>query len=231
MTQQLSRLQTSKQQKDLPAFKQILAELLPELKSYVQGRLRSAERQGSIPENLYSATDIVDEIYLELFEEDSDLALDPILLKTRLFQLADQRLDKLVTQEADWNSRKVPVEEIIQEEIKLLRESFYPEEAFDDIGYHKDEAKAKLYLAEEGFEDQLLDWLALAQAVAQDTRLCRKLARVYDNLPPLSKSILELKLYGGLTVEEIADIRNLAAEDVTAILEEIKDLFRRCLKE
>ncbi|HEB77086.1 MAG TPA: hypothetical protein ENI90_00980 [Methylothermaceae bacterium] len=229
MKQDLRALKVHKQSQDRQAFFQVLTEFLPQLKSYVAARLRYAEYLGLIPTRAYFPSDIVDDIYLEIYERFSDADLDPDRLKIRMFKLANRRLEKIIRQEAQWQERKIPVEEIVREELRSLEETFYPEEVFDDISYHQEELQSKILLLEEGFEADLLDFLELDRTLSRDEEKRRLLAKVYESLPPLSRIILELKINGNLTVEEIADVREMDVEEVEAILEAVKKRFRQAL--
>ncbi len=229
MTQALTALKTSKARQDRQAFNEILQRFLPQLKPYIAARLRYAEHVGLIPQRMYFPSDIVDEIYLEVFEHFSDADLDPRKLKIRLFKLADAKLAQIIKEEAQWQERKVPIGDIVREELKSLEENFYPEEVFDDIEYRQDEYRPKLLLLEEGFEGDLLDFLELDRQLRQESEKRRLLAQVYDSLPPLSRIVLELKVNGNLTVEEIADVREMDVEEVEALLTAVKRRFRRAM--
>ena len=229
MAQDLTALKTHKEKQDLQAFTATLMQFLPQLKPYVAARLRYAEHVGLIPRRLYFPSDIVDEIYLDVFEDFGEADLDPQKLKVRLFKLADAKLARIIKEEAQWQERKVSIEDIVREELKSLEETFYPEEVFDDIEYKQDEYRPKLLLLEEGFEGDLLDFLDLDRTLAQDSKNRQLLAQAYESLPPLSRIILELKVNGNLTVEEIADVREMDVEEVEAILEAVKKRFRQAL--
>ena len=229
MSHHLSNLQTHRQIGNRQAFNEVLANFLPQLKPYIAARLRYAEYLGLIPRRMYLPDDIADDVYLEVYENFSQQDLDPKQLKRRLFKLADQYLEKILKEESQWQERKVPVHEIIQEEVKTLEETFYPEEVFDDIEYQQEAYRSKLFLLEEGFEEDLLDFLSLEKSKAQDAKIRQLLAQAYQSLPPMSRIILELKVNGGLTEEEIADIREMKVEEVETILEAVKKRFRNAL--
>ncbi len=229
MKANLSQLKAHKQNQDRQSFFRVLTDFLPRLKGYVAARLRHAERSGLIPSRAYSPGDIVDGVYLEIYEHFSDEDLDPKRLKIRLFRAADRCLEKVIRQEAQWQERKVPIETIVREELKSLEETFYPEEVFEDIDYQQENYQPKLLLLEEGFEDDLLDFLDLDRALRRSEKKRQLLAKVYDSLPPLSRAILELRINGNLTVEEIAEVREMDVEEVEAILEAVKERFRQAL--
>ncbi len=229
MALNLNNLKIHHQDQNQQAFNDVLAEFLPQLKPYIAARLRYAEFSGLIPQRMYFPSDIADEVYLEVFENFSQQDLDPKQLKIRLFKLADQRLEKILKEEAQWQERKVSIHEIVREEVKSLEETFYPEEVFDDIEYQQKAYRPKLFLLEEGFETDLLDFLELEHSKAKDIKTRQLLAQAYQSLPPMSRIILELKVNGGLSEEEIADIREMKAEEVAAILEAVKKRFRNAL--
>ena len=232
----LQALQVHKDNNDRAAFNHVLAEFLPQLKRYVANRLRMAVRKGWIPKGMYEPMDIVDEVYLGVFEQFSEADMDPAKLRIRLFQLAERKLEEIIRQERV-HMRDLSIEELAAQELKTLEERITADaegevvfiEELDDISYHLEDDRPKVWLLDEGFEKELLDVLDLPREILEDKARRGVLAQTYQNLPVLSRIVLELRTRGGLSVSEIAEVRGMSVAQVDALLRAIRDRFHRAL--
>ena len=232
----LQALQTHKHNNDRAAFNKVLEEFLPQLKRYVANRLRTAVRKGWIPKGMYDPMDIVDEVYLEVFEQFSEADMEPAKLRIRLFQLAERKLAEIIEQERE-HMRDLSIEALMEQELKTLEEHITADadgevvfiEELDDISYHLDDDKPKVWLLDEGFEEELLEVLDLPKEILQDKAKRSVLAQTYQNLPTLSRIVLELRTRGGLSVAEIAEVRGMDEKQVEQLLAATKDRFHRAL--
>ncbi len=232
----LQALQTHKHNNDRAAFNKVLEEFLPQLKRYVANRLRTAVRKGWIPKGMYDPMDIVDEVYLEVFEQFSEADMEPAKLRIRLFQLAERKLAEIIEQERE-HMRDLSIEALMEQELKTLEEHITADadgevvfiEELDDISYHLDDDKPKVWLLDEGFEEELLEVLDLPKEILQDKAKRGVLAQTYQNLPTLSRIVLELRTRGGLSVAEIAEVRGMDEKQVEQLLAATKDRFHRAL--
>jgi RNA polymerase sigma factor (sigma-70 family) len=232
----LQALQTHKNNNDRAGFNKVLEAFLPQLKRYVANRLRHAVRKGWIPKGMYEPMDIVDEVYLAVFEQFSEADMAPDKLRVRLFQLAEQKLDEIISQERE-HLRDLSIEELAAQELKTLEEHITADaegevvfvEELDDISYHLDDDKPKVWLLDEGFEEELLAVLDLPREILQDKAKRQILAQTYQNLPTLSRIVLELRTRGGLSVMEIAQVRGLSETQVQQLLDAVRARFRRAL--
>ncbi len=231
----INTLAQHRQNADREAFNAVLNEFLPKLRKYVANRLRTAVRKGWVPRGMYDPMDIVDEVYLAVYEQ-FDETMTPEQLRVRLFQLADEKLEAIIEQERE-HMKDLSIEALAARELKELEEHITADaegevvfvEELDDISYHLDDDRPKVYLLDEGFEEELVEALDLPREILGDREKRQVLAQTYQNLPTLSRIILDLRTRGGLVIEEIAEVRGMAVEDVQQVLAAIKDRFHRAL--
>ena len=235
MTDHIATLKNQKAHADQRAFFFTLEEIAPGLRSYIRQRLRSAERRGLIPAGLYAPDDVMDDVLLAAYEGFDALPDDAGQLRVRLFQLADERLDAIIAQEA-WHQRAVRLEDILAEEMRMMDE--IPQMTVDADGdivlvEELDDAEIEppepeIVLLEDSFEDEIIEAMGVERAkVKADEAQRALLTHLYDRLPEQSRILLDLWTRGRLTVEEIAQVRGLEVEQVRAILERIRAEFQR----
>jgi hypothetical protein len=100
MQERMNALQEHHEKEDRTAFFEQLIDIAPGLESYVRNRLRTAEHNGLIPAGLYAPDDILDEVYLYAYEHFEEMPADESGLRVMLFQLANDRLDAIIREEA-----------------------------------------------------------------------------------------------------------------------------------
>lgn len=231
----MEALMQHKHKQDQQAFYAALNELFPQLKHYVANRLRTAVRKGWVPRGMYEPLDIVDEIYAQVYAS-FDARIDEQALKTLLFKLADQKLEEIIQQERA-HMRDLSIEVLAEKELEALEEHMTADaegevvfvEELDDISYHQQTDKPKIYLLDEAFEEELLNVLDLPRKVLEDAMLRKKLAYTYQTLPTLSRIVLDLRTRGGLSTEAVAQIRGMQVDKVARLEAAIRARFYRAL--
>jgi len=236
MTAPIANLKTYKAQANQDAFFLTLEDIAPGLRNYIKQRLRSAERRRLLPARFYAPDDVLHEVFLAAYERFDAMPQDVEKLRVMLFQLANERLDELITQES-WHRRAVRLEDILADEMKMMDE--IPQMTVDADGEivlveELDDAEAappepEIILLEESFEDEILGAVGVERDVMDDDLLRVLLARLYDHLPEQSRILLDLWTRGRLTVEEIAQVRDVDVTQVRETLERIRAEFRRWL--
>jgi len=223
---------TSKKGSPTEDLSAIITSCLPPVKRYVANRLRMAIIDDILTPGKYRVEDITDEIYIRLKEEFDGGRLSPDQVKLKMFMLADRQLEEILAEEYV-HGEDVSVEEIVAEELKSLNEKYSTEadgdlvfyEDLDDISYRNDEEQKTIFLLEPGFETKLITALDLEQNRAEAAEARNILARVYQRLPALIGSILDLHTAGGLSIKEIAAVRKMNAGDVDRIIHRVRVHF------
>ncbi len=235
MQEPMTILKQSHELADREAFFRQVIDVAPGLEMYVRNRLRTAEHNGLIPPGLYTPQDILDEVFLEVYEHFHEMSPEGESdLRIKLFQMANEKLDEIIRTES-WRHSALSLEDILADEIRLLNEipqmtvdadgDIVMVEDLDDAEMQPREPRA--LLLEDSFEDEVINQLGLSPAVKGDRAMEQLLARVYAELPPQSRILFDLWTRGKLSVEEIARVRGLSVEQVRAILERISSEFQR----
>ncbi len=238
MQKSLSSLQQHRQNNNQEAFFRQIVDVAPGLESYVTNRLRTAERNGLIPADLYSPQDILDEVFLEIYEHFDDMPADETGLRVTLFQLANEKLDEIIRQES-WQQHALSLEAILADEMRMLNEipqmtadadgDIVMVEDLDDAEIEPPEPRA--LLLEDSFEDEILRQAGLEGVVVKgDRALQQLLARVYADLPVQSRIIFDLWTRGKLTMEEISRVRGISIGQVRDTLQRIQARFASLLR-
>ncbi len=222
---------------DREAFFHELLDVAPGLESYVRNRLGNAEHNGLIPSGLYTTDDILDDVFLYAYEHFSDVSDDESKLRVMLFQLANDRLDAIIREEA-WHHDALSLEAVLEDELRQLNE--IPQMTTDadgDIVMVEDLGDAEIeppepraLLLEDSFEDEIIGQLGLEGAVIRGNRAMEQLlARLYAELPAQSRIIFDLWTRGKLSIDEIASVRGLSVRQVQDVLNRIQRRFERLI--
>ncbi len=235
----MDTLHTHKAQQDLQAFSLALEQVAPGLRNYIRQRLGSAERRGLLPPGLYEPNDVIDDLWLAVYQQWESLPQDEKSLRVALFQMANRRLDEIIQQEA-WHRRAVSLEDILKDEIQMMDEipqitvdadgDILLVEELDDAEWEPPEPS--MVLLEESFEDELLETLGVEPEPVKGSLPQRaRLAHLYDELPEQTRILLDLWTRGRLPPEEIAQVQGVTVAQVEATLERVRIEFRRRLNQ
>ncbi len=228
---------TSKKGSSTEKLSTAITSCLPPVKRYVANRLRMAIIDGILAPGKYRVEDITDEIYIRLNEDFDSEQLTPDQVKMTMFMLADRQLEEILAEEYV-HGDDVSIEEIVAGELKSLEEKYVTEadgdvvlyEELDDISYQHDQEQKTIFLLEPGFETDLIATLDLEKAYAEAAEARKILARAYQRLPSLISSILTLHVAGGLSVNEIAEIRKMDSHHVDKIIRRVKVHFQATMQ-
>lgn len=220
------------EQQNNERFNSTVSEVLPRLKRYVANQLRMAVINGIIGPRKYRPEDISDEVFIQLKERWDAGQLPLKDIKTAMFKLADDALARIMNEEKE-HIKNIAIEEILAEEIKGLEEKYSVEadgdivlyEEFDDISYEHEREQKTIYLLEPGFENDLIETLDLTEIYPHTPEASEMLAHVYQDLPALTSAIIDLHVAGGLSVEEIAEVREMEIRNVDKIIRQVRLRF------
>ncbi len=222
-------LKEHKSKNDRDAFNKELHDILPQLKHYAKNRLRIAKAKKKIGTGVYSVDDIVEEVFLLAYENLIDDAVDFKEFKISLFKAVDEVMDRLMAKPED-RGESISIEEMIGQEMKILEEDYTVEadghlvmmEELDDISYHLDDDKPKVFILDSESEENIVKSLNLEEGLTSDMDKRKALGKTYEELPDFSRDIFDLHTHARLTVEEIAEIKSIRADNVSQILEQVK---------
>lgn len=219
---------------DKTAFFKHVKPWLPNLKNYISARLKRTERNGLIPKNMYVASDISDEILVHIYEKENDIIHDEKKVKARAFALATKRMDELVKKEEELHKKEIPLGQILDNELRFMNEAFttdadgdlMPVEELDDISYHLEDYKPHLFLASDDTRREIYRTLGITEEEKPEDKAV-SINRFLQKLPEESQNIFELRSYGLLNTEEIAEVLSLEKEKVEAVFFSIQKAYKR----
>lgn len=217
-------------------FGEQLLEIVPKLHPYVKHRLYTAETAGVIPRNMYKAGGIIDDAIITLFEDVNGTIQSQDELKIKLFTLTSKRMDDLYTSEK-FHKNTLSTDELLANELSDLEEKFEIDldndllmnEELDDISYKQNADKQSRILYDDA-EKNIISALELTDdraALTDKKRLV--LNKVYNWLPFEVSNVLDLFVFGKLTYEEIALVKNIDLERVQETIRTIGKNLRKNL--
>ena len=233
MKKQFEILKKHKINKDRVAFNKVITVLWPNLRKYVDLRLKVYEAKGWLPKNFYQPEDVLTDVYLNAFKEFERIP-NPEELKVRLYSWADQIIgDYAVKENKIPDTKKLPVAQLVQEELKSMDEKLsatadgepilVTDLQDDDISYEQDEFKPKIYLFDYDSQNAFAQSLGLTVDDFRDEKLRSFFGNIYSQLPETIRRILDLNALGGLTYNEIAEIVGIQPDEVEKVIIAVKD--------
>ncbi|MBL7473509.1 hypothetical protein [Robertkochia sediminum] len=212
--------------------KRILS-VTPHIYPYLKHRLYVAEATGLIPRNMYKANGLLDDAIVDLYDEADDLE-DDMKLKLRLFALVDKRLDDLYENES-FHKNTMSTSEILSKELASLEENYVMDadddlmmnEDLDDISYHQQDEHKQVFLYDDA-EKNLIKSLDLTDP-ERDLKKSERLRfnKVYTWLPHKTSNILDLYVFGKMSVNEISQIKGIDTHEIHKLLHTVRKSFRQ----
>lgn len=205
------------------AFDKKVISATQHLQAYIKHRLYIAESTKIIPKNMYKSSDIIDEGIAKFYEQGYNVDADAASIKIELFKIVDTDLDDLFKNEA-FHQNTMSTDFILKDELDGLDEAFTADEGFDfimneelsDISYHQDQEDKHIFVYD--------DNNALIQNAFEITDISTKrnkhlLGKYYTWLPLKVSDIVDLFVFGKLSFEDIATVKNIEVKRVERILE------------
>jgi len=203
---------------------------------YVKHRLYTAEIRGIIPHNMYNSTGIIDDAIVDLYDKYEGKLDDNHEIKLKIFSIVSKRLSDLFKTEA-FHKDTMSTSQILDDELKLLEENMEMDvnddlsmkEDLDDISYNQNQANMPEFLYSDA-EKNIINTLEI-----HDTRLDisdykrKTFNKVYNWLPLKTSNILDLFVFGKLSYNEIAQIKDVNPMEIKTTLQVVGKTFRKNL--
>lgn len=218
---------------DFQEFYNKSSKAIPNLKKFAVSKLKLAEKEGLIDKGFYDANEILDEVFMDVFktfthETDKKILQQTLFLKT--IQKINQKIEK-ENQFAD----DINIDTILRNELDLLKEDYSVEadgdyifdEELDDISYQQNSFNPVHFILDQPMELELTGKLDLS-----DTSLFSDRNRIFFGasfylLPPISKNIIELYVFGNQDTNEIAETLSTDVEIVENVIEKVKERLEK----
>ena len=204
------------------AFNKKVVSITQHLQAYVKHRLYIAESTGIIPKNMYSSNDFIDEAIAKYYENGYNVDNETGVIKLKLFKIVDADLDELFKKEA-FHKDTMSTHTILTDELDALDEKFTVDEDFDfimndelnDISYKQESKQKHLFLYDDN-NTSVVDAFEIKDLSSTNNR--KLLGKIYTWLPLGVSNIVDLSVFGKLTNDEIAKIKNIEARRVERVL-------------
>jgi DNA-directed RNA polymerase specialized sigma24 family protein len=221
-----------KEENDFEQFYNKISVMEPDLRKFMTRSLMAAENQGAIDRGFYNADELLDEIYLEVFKEFADY-MDIEKIKTILFSKAVQKIEekKIIEQETP---EYVSTEKMLKEELNALDEQFTMDAdgdlilntELDDISYKQVSERPNNVILDTTLEQQLIKKLDLDDSLLPSLERRTTFGALFTNIPPRTKSVLELYAFGNRNHYEISEILEVPETVIDKIMEKLNERFR-----
>lgn len=215
-------------------FNKKVLSAVPHLHPYVKHRIYIGESTGIIPKNMYSSNGIIDECIIKLYSNGYDIEAKSNIIKLQLFKLVDEYLVQLFKKEA-FHKNTTSTDTILKDELSRLNEDFTMDADSDlilnteltDISYHQHDQDPHIYL----YTDKETSFLnAFEIEDLSKSKAPKVVHHFYSWLPVNISSIVDMYLFGHLTFEEIAKVKEQQKERIESIFDKVKKSFRTHLE-
>ena len=228
----IKQLARHKEENDFEQFYNKISAMEPDLRKFMTRSLKAAENQGAIDRGFYNADELLDEIYLEMFEEFADY-MDKEKIKTILFSKAVQKIEekKIIEQETP---EYISTEEMLKEELNALDEQFTMDAdgdlilntELDDISYKQISERPNNVILDTSLEQELIKKLDLKDSLLPSLERRTTFGALFTNIPLRTKSVLELYAFGNRSHFEISEILEVPETVIDRIMEKMNERFR-----
>lgn len=218
-----------KQENDFQEFYKKSSTVLPSLKKFAAAKLKLAEKEGLIDKGFYDANEILDEVFMGVFKTYSD-DLDEKQLKQTLFSRTIQKINHKIEKENQF-AKDLNIDTILKEELNLLKENYSVEadgdyvfdEDLDDISYQQNSFNPVHFILDQPMEMELTGKLDLSDLSLVSDKNRILFGASFYTLPPISKTIIELYVFGNQEIAEIAETLSVAEKTVQKVIDRVKE--------
>ncbi len=228
----MSSLQKIQARETKSEFDKKVLSAIQHLHPYVKHRLYIAESTRILPKNMYFSNGIIDDGIVELYEQGFDIDSSAMEIKLKLFEIIDNNLDDLFTNEA-FHKNTVSTSRILEQELEKLKEDYTIDADLDlvlntelnDISYMQDNGE-HVFVYDDSDSSVLNAFEVDDMASITSKNL---IGGLYRWLPIMAADIVDLYAFGKLSFEEIAKVKHLSVEHVEKIFTAVKKSFRNHL--
>lgn len=229
----IKELQHLNKENDFQEFYKKSATAIDSLKKFATGKLKLAEKEGLIDKGFYDANGILDEVFMEVFKTYTNNTDEKQLHQTLFFktiQIINDKIEK-ENQFAD----NINIDTILKDEMNLLKEDYSVEadgdyvfdEELDDISYKQNNFNPSHFILDQPMELELTGKLDLSDASLFSDRNRILFGASFYTLPPISKTIIELFVFGNQGISEIAKTLSTDEKIVQKVIDRVKQRLEK----
>jgi len=216
-----------KKEGDQTSFNALVLKIMPQIRQYINTQLNTAIRKGHFSKNKYKADDIIDQLFIEIYDHIEDVEQDENFYLW-LFKKTNELLDDISVDEEFDDYFLKNIDDYSKPEWDAMQEKYSSDadgdghlrmiEEFDDRSYNHNDYTLNHVFIENDEKD-------LVKKIDKDLsaeEIQHHIAMVLHNLPLEMRNVFELFSIQHLELEEIAQIKNKTFEEVDRLLKEAK---------
>jgi RNA polymerase sigma factor (sigma-70 family) len=219
-----SLIQLKKEQSQTD-FNALVLEIMPEIRTYIIGRLNAAIKKGHFPKGKYKADDFIDQLFIEIYDNIEEVKHEKDFYFW-LFKKTNKLLEDIIVEEEFDEYFFKNIDNYSKPEWDEMQEKFSTDgggdllmiEELDDRSYNHND-----YILNHVFvEDKEKSIIKKIDNHLSEEEIQHHLAMVLHNLPLSIRNVFELHTIENLELEEIAQIRNNTLQEVQALFKKAK---------
>ena len=206
---------------------------ITKLKKFAAAKLKLAEKEGLIDKGFYDANEILDEVFMDVFKTYSK-DQDEKQLRHTLFLKTILKINHKIERENQFGDI-INFDAILKDEMNSLKENYSIEadgdyvfdEELDDISYKQNSFNPAHFILDQPMEMELTGKLDLS-----DTSLFSDKNRIlfgasFYTLPPISKTIIELYVFGDQEIDEISETLSVDKKTVQNVIDRVRERLEK----
>ncbi len=209
------------------------AAIIPSLKKFAALKLKLAEKEGLIDRGFYDTNEILDEVFLEVYRVYSN-DIDEKHLRQTLFLRTIQKINHKIEKENQF-AEDINIDAVLKDELNLLKEDYSVEadgdyifdEDLDDISYQQNRFNPAHFILDQSMELELTGKLDLSEISLFSDRSRVLFGATFYTLPPISKNIIELYVFGNLDILEISETLKVSEDTVRKVIDRVKQRLEK----
>lgn len=221
------------QETEFEEFYKKSSEAIPSLKKFAASKLKLAEKEGLIDKGFYDPNGILDEVFLEVFKIYSH-DIDEKSLRQTLFLRTIQKINHKIEKENQF-ADDLNIDTILKDELNLLKENYSVEadgdyifdEDLDDISYKQNSFTPAQFILDQPMELEITGKLDLNETPLFSDRTRALFGATFYTLPPISKNIIELYVFGSQDILEISETLKVSEDTVRKVIDRVKERLEK----
>jgi RNA polymerase sigma factor (sigma-70 family) len=223
--QKLPILIKFKKEENRIEFNKLFLKIVPKIRKYIIKRIIAAIHKDHFPKNKFDANDFIDQLFIEIYDHIEYFSNEDEFY-VWLYKKTNELLDDAITEETFEGMVFQNIDDFSKQEWNQMQEKFTAEfdgdlimkEDLNDISYYKEAYTMKDVFIEDT-QEQLE---AIIDKTFHEEDLNKHIQFVLHSLPLPMQNIFELFTKQNLTIEEIAEIRNISIEKAKQLLDDAR---------
>lgn len=227
----LEELQELKRRESREVFDRLVRVISGDVATYIRRRLNSAEMTTAVKRGRFKVQELMDDLYLEVYEHIEEVPEGEARIKAWLYHRADEILAKKFRELEFEQEHFTQLEELVENEYRMMEERLTAdadqevilEEELEEPFQANDWYTADNLIYGED-ENTLLDEVTLKLHQKEIHRLIEK---ELSKWPLHKRTIMDLYLINQMTVEEIAEVKQFHVTEVESVIREVNQQLKK----